>query len=360
MLYGKQRRGVLMIGTDMSTQGGISTVVRGYRAAGLFERIDCSYVATHRDGSALAKLMAAVTGVARASLFLIVRRPALAHIHLSSRASFWRKSFVCLLAALTRCPYLLHVHGSEFMQFYDNECGRIARSIVKLTFRRAALLLALSQEWRANLLRIEPQSRIEVLPNAVLLADLQDRRAADSAMEILFLGRLGKRKGTFDLVQAFARVSANVPQAHLICAGDGMIDEVRALAAELGIADKVSLPGWLSASDAHLALARASIFTLPSYAEGLPMALLEAMSWALPVVTSPVGGIPQAVRHGENGLLVKAGDVASLAEALQILLTDSALRERLGHAARKTIESRFSLRAAIDQLLQIYARFGVR
>ena len=92
----------------------------------------------------------------------------LVHIQLSSRASFWRKSVVCLLARLARRPYLLHVHGSEFADFYQ-QSSPAARRIVRTVLAKATLVLALSEAWRATLQQISPQARIEVLMNAVPL-----------------------------------------------------------------------------------------------------------------------------------------------------------------------------------------------
>ncbi len=106
-------------------------------------------------------------------------------------------------------------------------------------------------------------------------------------------------------------------------------------------------------------LARATVFALPSHNEGVPMALLEAMSLSLPVLTTPVGGIPEVIENERNGLLVPAGDVDAIEVALQRLLQSSAERTRLGAAARATIAERFSLGATIDKLAALYRFFGV-
>jgi glycosyltransferase involved in cell wall biosynthesis len=354
----------LMVGTDVSTQGGISAVVRGYRGAGLFERFDSVYVATHRDGGAATKARTALAAWAR-TLVLLVRLPApLVHIHLSSRASFWRKSVVCLMAMAAGRPYVLHMHGSEFMKFYDTECGPLRRRFVRFVFGRAASLLALSEQWRNDLLRISPSSSVEVLPNAVELPatglrGTPDARTPKDAARLLFLGRLGERKGTFDLVRAFARIGGRYPRAVLTCAGDGAVEEVGALARELGLGERVMCPGWLSVEQARGALAGAQIFVLPSYAEGVPMALLEAMARGLAIVTTPVGGIPAVIESERDGLLVPPGDIEALADALSRLLADEELRARLGRAARERIAREFSLDASIERLAALYRRFGL-
>jgi len=176
---------------------------------------------------------------------------------------------------------------------------------------------------------------------------------------ILFLGRLGERKGTFDLVRAFAALAARFPHARLVCAGDGAIAEIKSLASSLGVSDRVDCPGWLSAEAARSELARAEVFALPSYAEGLPMALLEAMAAGKPVVVGSVGGIPSVVSNDVNGVLVRPGDQAALVVALGRLLGDAQLRRRLGFAARQTIEDGYSLGTSLRRLTTIYARFGV-
>jgi glycosyltransferase involved in cell wall biosynthesis len=349
-----------MVGTHPATMGGISTVVRGYMQAGLLERYSCVYVPMHRDGTALQKTRIAFVGYLRILAYLLTRDTPLLHIHVSSRASFWRKSIVCQMARFLRRPYILHVHGSEFMQFYADECGSWARRFIGSVFDAAALVLALSDQWRDNLLKISPRASIEVLPNAVSLPDVGESTINKSMnQEVLFVGRLGPRKGIYDLLNAFARIAPRFPRAHLICAGDGEIDETRSLSNRLGIDDQVECTGWLSTQQTQERFASASIFVLPSYAEGVPMAMLEAMAWNLPIIATPVGGISQVVRSEENGLLVRPGDVDGLADALSRLLREPATRERLGFAARKTIEQSFTLDAAVERLGRIYHRFEI-
>jgi glycosyltransferase involved in cell wall biosynthesis len=353
-------RSVIMVGTHPTTMGGIATVVRGYMQAGLFERFKSVYVPTHRDGSRFQKAATALAAYLRIFVSLLMGNAPLLHVHVSSRASFWRKSLVCAMARLFRRPYLLHVHGSEFMTFYRGECGARAQRFVRSVFAQAALVLALSEQWRSDLLEICPGANVVVLPNAVLLPAaeaLQNR--GKSVREILFAGRLGQRKGVFDLLQAFARIVANFPDVRLICAGDGEIAAVKARSTQLGIGKRVDCLGWLDAAQTRLRFAAAGIFVLPSYAEGVPMAMLEAMSWGLPIICTPVGGIPEVVKSGENGLLVTPGDTEQLAAELTRLLEDGALRARLGAAARKTIEQSFALDVSVERLCEIYRRFGV-
>jgi glycosyltransferase involved in cell wall biosynthesis len=349
-----------MVGPGIEGMGGMASVVTGYIEAGLFDRFRCTYVATHRGGSFWRKLQAAVVGLSQVIIEIFRLDAPLVHVMVAARASFWRKSLVCLLARATRRPFLLHVHGSEFMQFYDNECSAASKWIIGRIFSRAALVLALSEEWRNNLLRICPTMPIEVLPNGVALPEV--RRLPGPAVRpktVLTLGRLGRRKGTYDLVRAFARIAPGLPGVQLVCGGDGDIEEVRALARELRLEDRVICPGWLGPEGKSAHLAQAAMFVLPSNAEGMPMAVLEAMSWGLPVITTPVGGIPQLIQNDGNGILVEPGDIDALAEAVLRLSGDVATCARLGTAARATIETRFSIALALERLGVIYGRFGI-
>ncbi len=356
-------RSILMVGTDLAGKGGIRAVVQGYLDGGLFERFSGVYIATHRYGSAWTKLAAALGGWWRVAKALRQLDAPLLHVQMASRASFWRKSVVCLMARIARRPYLVHLHGGEFGQFYHEESGPLRRRYIRYVLSNAALVIAVSEIWRERLLRICPAAHVEVLTNAVKLPDPGRRRAglagAQGVQSVLFLGDVNHSKGAFDLLRAFARVSPSFPHLRLVFGGVGELAEVRRLAQQLGVAAQVECLGWLDATRRDSVFATATVFALPSYAEGMPMALLEALSWEIPAVATPVGGIPQVIAHERNGLLIAAGDIDGLAAAMTRLLNDPVWRERLGSAGRATIEAGFALDATLARLAQIYRRFGL-
>jgi len=360
--YKAERRNVLMVGTNASCKGGIASVVRGYQQSGIFDEFKVTYVSTHCDGRAVAKVMAAIKGW---SLFVVhcVRLDApLVHIHTASRLSFWRKYVVCIIARLFRYPYILHLHGGEFVDFYQSECGPLAKRLIRISFQRAARVAVLSGEWKQRISNLFGDVEVEVVSNAVALppesATVSFGSNGKSAV-ILFVGRLVKGKGINDLIGAFAKVSTEFPDVKLVCIGDGNADLVRKLAVSLGVGKRVECPGWIDPEQCFEYYRGSSIFVLPSYAEGLPIALLEAMSWQLAIISCPVGGIPELVQDGENGLLVRPGDIDGLANALRVLLTDPKLRSRLSVAARATIEEKYSTESNLRCLRQLYASCGL-
>lgn len=350
-------RSVLMVGTDASGKGGISTVINGYADGGLFDRFTVEYVVTHRNGSAWEKITTALRGWAKVASALRRLDAPLVHIQTASHASFWRKFVVCLMAWLAGRPYILHIHGGGFLHFYEKS-GRLARRCIRSALANADLVLTLSEPWRERLQKICPAARVEVLSNAVPLPSAQDLLPASKREHtVLFLGDISRAKGVSDLVRAFALANDGY---RLVFGGTGATGDLLRLARSLHVGEAVECPGWMSGEHKRSALARAALFVLPSYAEGMPMAVLEAMSWGLPVIATPVGALPQLIQHERNGLLVPAGDIAALSQALARLMQDPRLRDRLGAAARATVEARYTPDAMLSTLGQIYNRFGIQ
>jgi glycosyltransferase involved in cell wall biosynthesis len=353
------RNRVIMVGTSFGTRGGISAVVNAYRAGGLFERVPIDYVATHGDGSALRKLLIALQGLAR--LLTLVARPGVSvmHVHIASRASFWRKSLFMAIGLAAGCKLLFHLHGGGFAQFYEG-CGRGGRGLIRFFLSRADAVVVLSERWREWVLSVVPGARVSCVPNPIPepTAAAGDGRRAGGKV-VLFLGRLDRNKGIYDLLEVISALRSPIPEVRLVCAGDGELDEVKRRAAELGIEDSVTMTGWIGAEEKAQWLARADVFVLPSYAEGLPMSVLEAMAAGMPVLASAVGGIPDVIADGVNGFLTAPGDKAMLERMLRRLLHDRALRARVGAAARETATLRFSSEIVLGPVQALYSSLGV-
>lgn len=343
-----------MVGTALEGRGGIASVVGVLRDDGLFEREGIVYIATHAEGRRLDKLGAALRGLWRVALACIMQRPAIVHVHCASGASFLRKSLVLWMARLGGARAICHLHGGGFRRYAQVDAGPRLRRWIRHTLEASSCVIALSPGWAALVHEGAPRARVEVLPNPVRLAP----RAAGQAEagRILFLGRIEPAKGVDDLLAACARLAVRHPALRLVLAGAGELDWARRRAAELGIAGRVETPGWLDAGARQAQLARAWLFCLPSHAEGLPMAMLEAMAAGVPVVATRVGAIPEAVGDGVEGLLVPARDAAALALAIGRLLDDRMLHARLACAARGAVERHYSTAVVCARLAALYAR----
>lgn len=257
------------------------------------------------------------------------------HLHVSERGSVLRNSILAILAFAFSKPVIMHTHGCEFHIFYDN-LPSIAQQLINKIWKNCSCVVVLSKSWKNIYVKkcgLNPD-RVLVKYNPVAVPnDITNSKKTDKTT-FVFLGKIAQRKGVFDLLKAFAKLpSALRDKTELIVAGSGEIGKASALAKELEIDSLVSFPGWINPEQRDRLLQRADVFVLPSYNEGLPMALLEAMSWRLPVITTPVGGIPEIIVDNETGLLVEPGNIQRLTRSIQTLVDNESLRSNLGEAA---------------------------
>jgi glycosyltransferase involved in cell wall biosynthesis len=346
---------LIMLGT--AARGGIVTVVDAYRAQGLFERWPIHFIPTHCDGGAARKVVTALKAALSVIGLLARHRRAAMHVHCALRASFWRKAIFMAIGMLAKCPVIFHLHGGAFVEFYETECGRLRRGIIRFFLDRAACIIVLSERWRAWVTSVSKNQRVVCIPNPV--PAVEERAPSHRKNIVLFLGRLEREKGIFDLLEAIAALRALIPDVGLVCAGNGDLESAARYAERLGIRDAVSLPGWIGPAEKASLMNRAAVCVLPSYAEGLPMSLLEAMAAGLPVVATEVGGIPDLVTDGITGFLFTPGDTATLRLLLLRLLLDPGLGRRISAAARESIRLRFDADRVVAQLEEIYAGVGL-
>jgi glycosyltransferase involved in cell wall biosynthesis len=340
-----------------AARGGIVAVLEAWRARGLLERWPIEYVPTHCDGGAPRKIVTALKALAGICLTVLRQGPVILHVHAASDTSFWRKALFMGFGLMTKCPVILHLHAGRFRQFYEAECGPLGRRIIRFFLDRAASVIVLSESWRDWVSSISANPAIVCIPNPVLEAP--ERTVPAEPSTILFMARVCEEKGIFDLLHAVASLRASIPGLRLICAGEGDLDAVAARARALGLSDAVTFPGWVCGEVKDAWLQSATVFVLPSYAEAMPMSLLEAMAAGVPTVSTKVGGIPDVVTDGANGLLIAPGDVAALQRQLRRLLEDRKLASRLAAAARDTVRLRFAADRGLARLERVYAAAGL-
>lgn len=335
----------------MRTMGGIASVLRVYDESGLLSRFDVRVLETHCDGSATTKLAIHLRALGVFSGLLARGGVGLLHVHSSSRASFWRKCTFMVPAIALRVPVLLHLHSGQF-DVFERDLGPVRRRVVRWALDHATVVIVLSPSWRRWVESVSTNQWVEVVPNPVL--PVPPSSTTRNPNVVLALGRLGHHKGSYLLLEAAARLAGR-HRVTLRMAGDGDLEGVVARAAELGV--DVEALGWIGPAERATELRGAGLFALPSYAEGLPMALLEAMAAGLPVVVSSTGGIPDVVTDGVDGFLVAPGDVEGLTDRLGALLDDPELAARMGAAAQERAAD-FSAEAVVPQVEKIYGALG--
>jgi glycosyltransferase involved in cell wall biosynthesis len=289
---------------------------------------------------------------------LLCGRVALIHVHISTGMSFWRKLLFLCPSFIGGVPSILHLHGADFDEYYRSGSAR-RKWIMRTVFDNVDSVVVLSNSWKQWARGISSNPLIVSVYNPVSVPPAADFRTRD-ASSILFLGQLGNRKGTYDLLQAVARLVGKHPDLTLVLAGDGDVAQVREAVGRLGIQRSVEILDWVSGPEKAARLNGAAIYALPSYCEGLPMSVLEAMAAGLPVVCTPVGGVPEAVTNGREGYMIEPGDIAALSDALDTLLSRADLRQRMGEAARWKVESTFSAAHILPQIEFLYEHLGAR
>jgi glycosyltransferase involved in cell wall biosynthesis len=272
----------------------------------------------------------------------IAGRADVVHINLSVHGSTYRKLVIARCARLFGIPYVLQLHGAEYQTFWGEDRSFMNRQIRQM-FERASRVVVLGRIWRDFIARRAPGAakNIVIVPNATEIPSLAHVGGGDS-VHILFLGRIGDRKGVPQLCDALSRMKS-ITGWRATIAGDGEVEKMRTKTTALGLAERVAFPGWVGPGEVAGLIASADILVLPSFAENLPVSVIEGMADGLAVVTTPVGAVEDILTSEQSGLLVPPGDVDALTEALTRLVEDPALRARLGAAAKMVHRERLEL-----------------
>ena len=325
-----------MLGPALGVRGGVSAVERMLVDA-LPAHVSVTHVATMEEGSKLAKAVVFARALPRA--WARMGEADVVHIHFASRASSVRKMLLARLALARGRPLVMHAHGGGYPEYWKTLSASTKRSIVNILSHSDALIV-LGEVWREFFAGIGvPAGRIVVAPNPVALPRARPHPIGSGRVVFVCLGLISAAKGSFDLVEAVARLSPLTrARMRVVIAGNGESEELARRIRRHKLEGTVQAHGWLDAEKRDALLASAEAFVLPSHAEGLPMALLEAMAWGLAPLATPVGAIPELIEPGASGLLAAPGDIRALAAALERLALDRNLRSRLGAAARRRVE----------------------
>ena len=370
---------ILMVGAipvQGSYIGGIGTVIRR-----LLAHWDLPMPVVHFNPELFARsygttgqlrgrnLVLSAINLVRLFYSTITLRPRVVHYHTSRGLAFLKDMlFAGLLRGVFRVRIVLHVHSSDASVVLMARRPRLQRLQLRILRGCCDRLVLLSGNLLSDFARIfgpeggeEFRSRCIVLPNFTLLPP-QSRKhtAARDYVRLFYIGNLGREKGIYDTLEAARRLrgQTSVP-FQVILAGpfnDAQEERrIRAAVARGQLEETVVFLGTVHDGAKEAAFSQADIFVLPSYSEGIPQSMMEAMAYGLPVVVSNVGGIPEVVRDGQEGRIIRPGDVDGLCCALRGLMESVALRERMGVAARHRIETHFTIDTYMRQLQRMYS-----
>jgi glycosyltransferase involved in cell wall biosynthesis len=331
------RLAVAHLGPHPEGRGGMPAVLRALAASALSKRYDLRVIATYDRPEPVRRLIYFLRGTL--ALVRWSARPGrrIVHIHTTVRGSLYRKSLLVGVAKLMRRPVVLHVHaGAGDIEEFDGRIGPVRRALFARAFQSADRVLSVSRASADEIQRRLGRSDVRVVPNAAPPSRERTVDPAQTGVHILYLGGFANKvKGAAVLLDAIPAVLRGDSELEITLAGPG---EPPVAARPLLAAGRVQWRGWLDHEEKEAALTRCDVFVLPSLSEGLPVALLEAMSWGCAIVATRVGGVPETLTDEEDALLVEPGDSGELERALVRLAGDSRLRARLGAAARARAE----------------------
>jgi glycosyltransferase involved in cell wall biosynthesis len=354
-----RQKSVIILGPAAPVHGGIAAVVDALGESSLREQFRLAIVNTGKVTPrgrpwyvAVGHQVALFWTVAR---MLVRGHGQLVHIQTCSGFVFWRDAMFQVLARLFRRRVIWHVHGGAFDEFVDGLRGG-RRWALGRSFSSSDGAIVTSESWRTRLERQVRPPRWAVVQNGVRLPSSVSTPSTRNAF--LFVGTLDNVKGAEDLVVATAMAAHAGFRGRVRLAGaetaPGQRDRLLGLARREGVTEQIELLGVVAGHEKAMAFETAAAFVLPSYVENLPIAMLEAMSHGLPVIVTDAGVVAEVITDGVEGFVIKPGDVAGLADRLQRLWADPALRDRMGAAGRRRVEVAYTAETMATKVADVY------
>ena len=347
-----RKRKILMTGPAASVQGGMRTVVNQYLSSEHWKAAEIRYIPTYVEASYVEKLLFFGIRFLQIIFVGLIWKPDVLHMHVSERGSFWRKAILLRLFRKFGVKTVLHHHGAEFFPFYEG-ASAWKRKYIEQTIEMTDVNLVLSSYHLGLMKDRFSQGNFKVLYNAI---EPENGNIYDpDATGILFVGRLGERKGTYDLIEALSDLEDKLPsEIKVYFCGDGEVEKVKKLLEEKNLSHRAAHVGWCAKAQLKQFFEQSMLLILPSYHEGLPMSLLEAMYAGIPCIATEVDGIPELIRSGSNGLLVEPGNIEQIKNSLLQLIQNKELRKEFSREGYQTVSRYFLLAEHIKILETLY------
>lgn len=349
---------VLMIGVDKTSVGGMLTVINNYLNDKEFcKATNLRYISTVIRGSKLTKINTFIKKIPLIRKTIKKDNIDIVHVHMAERGSVFREGYVVHMAKKLGCKTVIHMHGATIEKWYNSQ-NVIVQTIVKRIFNSADCMIVLGDNWKPFMLSVmgkENADKIKVLHNAVKVPNRDMYNI--NAKNILFYGMLIQRKGIDDLLAAFKQSIPEIPNdVNLILYGDDhdSPESIQDKIKRFKLNDRVKYLGWMTDQNKKKVFSNTMINVLPSYNEGLPMTILESMSYGIPNISTKIAAIPEVIKNGNNGYLINPGDVDALSQKLIKLINDKELRKIVSQNAYNVAKKDYSLQSHFDRLMKIY------
>lgn len=345
-----KKTSVLMCGSDLSVRGGMVSVIKNYLGYKDWDAFDIHYIPTHIEKNKVIVALYFMFSYIRILLLAFCGKIDIAYFHTAERGSFYRKSILVRTLRRFGIKTVMHHHAAEFEEFY-NGLSLKKKIYVNKTLEYADLNIVLSNRLTTMITDRAPKATVKVLYNAV--KTYKENPYNYYAKNILFLGRLGERKGIYDLLEALKNVNEKLPEdVEIYLCGDGAVDEVKKIINSYGIMNRVKIIGWIDEYEKENIFKQTMVNILPSYNEGLPMTILETMAYGIPNISTNIASIPEVIQNGKNGYLIKPGDTVMLERLIISLANDDELRKQISNNSWNDIIHQFALDTHMEKLKQ--------
>lgn len=344
---------VLVVGPSIDrTRGGMTAVINSIISyKGKKQSIELNHAVTHVEGYTIEKFIVAF----RALLSALLLKYDIMHIHVASDISIFRKSLFVYIGNILKRPVILHIHGGDFDEYYYNS-SPIVKRYIKKTLLKCHKIIVLSEYYKIFFELLVPTCNIEVVHNGVGVTELKTCQTAPlNRTNFLFLGKLCKAKGIYDLLDAVDTLVNKRNQKHLkfFIAGDGEMGKVKNVISQKGLEMNVHLLGWLNHDQKLKWLSQTDTVILPSYIEALPMSIIEAMAAGKIIISSKIGGIPELVKE-ENGFLIVPGAIDDLCKHIQNVSSNAEQLIEISNNNIKKISEQYDIDKITDRIFEIY------
>lgn len=343
---------VLMCCSTLNTKGGMVSVAKNYLAYKNWGEYRIKFIPTHFDTNKYLLMMYFGVQFLKIACAVWSGNYKIAHLHTAERGSFWRKAFLMKFFRRHGIKVVMHHHAAEFEDFYS-KCSDKQKEKIKSVLEEVDLNIVLSERLVPMIKAKAPYANVKVLYNAVNTYNGNPYNM--DGKQILFLGRLGERKGAYDLLKCIRILDERISRDIRFCmCGDGEIDRVKKMIEEYGIGHRIAHVGWIDGEQKKSFLANTLINVLPSYNEGLPMTILETMAYGIPNISTNIASIPEVLHEGENGYVIVPGDIDALCLRLETLINDRCMRTKFSNESYRLIIHNFSLDSNIEKLKTYY------
>lgn len=331
--------------------GGISAVVQYWSL--YIEQLQ--FYPTFKEGSKVVKILVFLTTLVRLFFRLLFdTHIEIVHVHSAAGTDFKRSMIIVNLAKLFKKKVIFHSHASQFKVFYD-EADIATKQWILKGLRKANVLIVLSESWKDWFEKNGIDSnQIIILHNITAYPQLVDSsRKSIYPIRYLFMGEIGQRKGVFDIIRTLAKYKSELEGKIILrIGGNKNEDELLSAIHNCGVDQMVHFEGFVSGNKKNSMLNWADIYILPSYNEGLPISILEAMSYSMPIISTPVGGIPEVV-DSCNGIIVTPGNDKEIYTAIRHYVDHTEDIALHGKESYRRVESYFP-DYVLNHLKQIY------